>query len=61
MSNARKVWTVTLLAALVWAVVPVAEAQPPIRIGASLAQTDGSAAVGQNQRRGHAGAISWRP
>ena len=61
MSHAWKVFAVAVLAGLAWAVAPVAEAQPPIRIGASLAQTDGSAAVGQNQRRGHAGAISWRP
>jgi branched-chain amino acid transport system substrate-binding protein len=38
-SNARKVFAATLLAALAWAAAPVAEAQPPIRIGASLAQT----------------------
>ena len=36
MSHARKVFAVALLAALAWAVAPVAEAQPPIRIGASL-------------------------
>ena len=53
MSHARKVWTVTLLAALAWAVAPVAEAQPPIRIGASVAQTGLYAAIGQNQLRGY--------
>ena len=39
--------------ALAWAVAPVAEAQPPIRIGASLAQTGAYAAPGQNQLRGY--------
>ena len=39
MSNVGKVLTVALLAALAWAVAPVAQAQPPIRIGASLART----------------------
>jgi branched-chain amino acid transport system substrate-binding protein len=32
--------------------VRVAEAQPPIRIGATYAQTGSLAAMGQNQRRG---------
>ena len=53
MSNARKVFAVALLAALAWAGAPVAEAQPPIRIGASVAQTGLSAALGQNQLRGY--------
>ncbi|MGH7334081.1 MAG: amino acid ABC transporter substrate-binding protein, partial [Candidatus Rokuibacteriota bacterium] len=53
MSNARKVLTVALLVALAWAVAPVAEAQPPIRIGASLAQTGAFAALGQNLLRGY--------
>ena len=53
MSHARKVVAVAGLAALAWAVAPVAEAQPPIRIGASLAQTGGSAALSQNQLRGY--------
>ena len=44
MSNARKVFAVAGLAALAWAVAPVAQAQPPIRIGA---------APGQNQLRGY--------
>jgi branched-chain amino acid transport system substrate-binding protein len=52
-SNARKAFAVTVLVALAWAVVPVAEAQPPIRIGASLAQTGLGAALGQNQLRGY--------
>ena len=47
-----KVFAVALLAALAWAVVPVAEAQPPIRIGASLSKT-GVAAV-QDQKIGRA-------
>ena len=53
MRNAGKVLTVAGLAALAWAVAPVAEAQPPIRIGASVAQTGGSAAPGQNQLHGY--------
>ena len=53
MSHARKVFAIALLAALAWAVAPGAEAQPPIRIGASFAQTGGLAATGQNQLRGY--------
>ena len=53
MSHAGKVFAVGLLAALAWAVAPVAEAQRPIRIGASLAQTGLFAALGQNQLRGY--------
>ena len=53
MSNARKVLTVAVLAALAWAVAPVAQAQPPIRIGASLPQTGASAPLGQAQLRGY--------
>ena len=53
MSNARKVFAVALLVALAWAVAPVAEAQPPIRIGATLSQTGLYAALGQNQLRGY--------
>jgi len=52
-SNAGKVFAVALLAALAWAVAPVAEAQPPIRICASLAQAGVYAALGQNQLRGY--------
>jgi len=52
-SNARRGLTVALLMALAWAVAPVAEAQTPIRIGASLAQTGAYAAPGQNQLRGY--------
>ena len=43
MSHAGKVLAVALLVALVWAVAPVAEAQPPIRIGAALSQAGGYA------------------
>ena len=53
MSHAGKVFAVAVLAALAWAVAPVAEAQPPIRIGASLAQTGAVAAPVQNQLRGY--------
>ena len=53
MSNARKVFAAALLAALAWAVAPVAEAQKPIRIGAAVAQTGAYAAVAQNQLRGY--------
>ena len=52
MSRAGKVFAVALLAALAWAVAPVAETQPPIRIGASLSQTGAFAAIGQDQLRG---------
>ena len=53
MSHARKVVAVALLVALAWAVAPIAEAQPPIRIGASLPQTGGGAAQGQDLLRGY--------
>ena len=53
MSHARKVFTVALLVVLAWAVAPVAEAQPPIRIGASLSQTGAGAVQGQNTLRGY--------
>ena len=52
-ASPRKVFAVALVAALAWAVAPVAEAQPPIRIGASLAQTGLYAAIAQNQLRGY--------
>jgi len=51
-SNAGKVF-VAVLAALAGAVEPVAEAQPPIRIGASLSQTGVYAAIGPHQLRGY--------
>ena len=53
MSNAGKVFAVAVLVTLAWAVAPVAEAQSPIRIGASLSQTGGFAATGQIQLRGY--------
>ena len=53
MSNVGKVFAVAVLVALAWAVAPVAEAQPPIRIGASASQTGGSAALGQTLLRGY--------
>ena len=53
MSNAAKVFAVAVLVALALAVAPVTEAQPPIRIGATLAQTGVYAALGQNQLRGY--------
>jgi branched-chain amino acid transport system substrate-binding protein len=52
-SNAGKVFAAALLAALAWAVAPAAEAQPPIRIGATLSQTGVYATSGQNQLRGY--------
>jgi branched-chain amino acid transport system substrate-binding protein len=50
-SKAGKVLAVTVLVA--WAVAPVAEAQPPIRIGASLSLTGSYTALGQNRHRGY--------
>jgi hypothetical protein len=50
MSNGRNVFAAAGLVALAWA---VADAQPPIRISASLAQTGVYAALGQNQLRGY--------
>ena len=52
MSHARKVFAVAGFVALAWAVAPVAQAQPPIRIGASLSQTGTYAALGQDRRDG---------
>jgi branched-chain amino acid transport system substrate-binding protein len=52
-SNARKLFAVAVLVAPAWAFAPVTEAQPPIRIGASLSQTGLYAAPGQNQLRGY--------
>ncbi len=46
MSDAGKVFAVTVLVALASAVTPVAEAQPPIRIGATPSQTGVYAALG---------------
>ena len=53
MSHAKRVLAVTLGAALAWAVAPVAEAQAPIRIGASLSQAGAYAAIGQNLLGGY--------
>ena len=53
MSKARKVSAAAALVAQAWAVAPVAEAQPPIRIGATLPQTGVYAAPGQNLRHGY--------
>ena len=53
MSNVRTVLAVTALVGLMWAGAPVAEAQKPIRIGASVAQTGAFAAQGQNTLRGY--------
>jgi branched-chain amino acid transport system substrate-binding protein len=52
-SFVRKVFAVALLAALAWAVAAGAEAQKPIRIGATLAQTGVYAFQGQIQLRGY--------
>ena len=53
MSRARRVFAVALVAVLAWVLAPVAEAQPTIRIGATLSQTGAFAAPGQNQLRGY--------
>ena len=53
MSKAGKAFAVAVLVALGWAIAPITEAQPPIRIGASLSQTGTYAALGQNQLRGY--------
>jgi branched-chain amino acid transport system substrate-binding protein len=44
---------VAVAAGLLIGMAPVAKAQPPIRIGASLAQTGGFAPLGQNLLRGY--------
>ena len=51
MSHAGKVFVITLLAALAWGVEPGAEAQAPMRIGATPAQTGVYVVLGQNQLR----------
>ncbi|HEY7365773.1 MAG TPA: amino acid ABC transporter substrate-binding protein [Methylomirabilota bacterium] len=48
-----KIWAVSVLALPAWAAALVVEAQPPIRIGASLSLTGIYAAFGQNQGRGY--------
>jgi branched-chain amino acid transport system substrate-binding protein len=52
-SKAGKAFAVAVLVALAWAVAPVAEAQAPIRVGASLSLTGTYAALGQNRHRGY--------
>jgi len=52
-SKARKVCAVTVLAALAWAVALAAEAQSPIRIGATLSLTGSYAEFGQTRHRGY--------
>jgi branched-chain amino acid transport system substrate-binding protein len=52
-SSAGKVFAVAVLAALAWAAAPAAQAQPRIRIGASISQTGAYATNGQNQLRGY--------
>jgi branched-chain amino acid transport system substrate-binding protein len=52
-THARRLFAVALIPTLAWVVAPVAEAQPPIRIGASLSQTGLYATPGQNQLRGY--------
>ena len=53
MSNRARVFVAAVVAASAWAGALVTEAQPPIRIGASLSQTGAYAALGQNQLRGY--------
>jgi len=53
MSNARKVLPAAVLVALALAVAPVAEAQPPIRIGVSRSQTGSYTAVSQEMLHGY--------
>ena len=53
MSHAGKIFAVAVLVALAWAGAPVVDAQPPIRIGASLSQTGALAALGQPLLRGY--------
>jgi branched-chain amino acid transport system substrate-binding protein len=53
MSKVGKVCAVAGLVALAGTVAPVTEAQPPNRIGATLAQTGGYASQGQAQLRGY--------
>ena len=52
MSHAGKVFAVAVLVALTEAVVPVAEAQPRIRIGVTYARTGSLRAPGQHMMRG---------
>jgi branched-chain amino acid transport system substrate-binding protein len=52
-SHAGKVFVAIVLVTMAARVAAVAEAQPPIRIGATLAQTGVYATLGQNQLRGY--------
>jgi branched-chain amino acid transport system substrate-binding protein len=52
-SNSRKVFAGALLVALGWAAEPAAQAQKPIRIGASVSQTGAYATNGQNVLRSY--------
>jgi len=51
--NPRKGVTFVVLVMLAWQVAPVAEAQRPIRVGASLSRTGAYAALGQNLLGGY--------
>ena len=53
MSHAGKTSVVTLIMALASAAAPVAQAQPPIRIGALISETGPSAVPAPNQLRGY--------
>src|SRR5262249_35201588 len=48
-----KIPAIAILTGLTCAVAPLAEAQAPIRIGATVAETGAYAAIGQNQRRAY--------
>ena len=60
MSRTRTVLTVAVLGALAWAVAPVAPAQAPIRIGATLSLTGTYLAIGQKQPAADFSAIPRR-
>ena len=60
MSRTRTVLTVALLVALAWAGAPVAQAQSPIRIGATLSLTGTYLAIGQKQPAADFSAIPRR-
>ena len=54
MKRSGSAFTTALIAGAFWiGLVPIVEAQPPLRIGASLSQTGPYAAPGQNQLRGY--------
>jgi len=52
-SDAGKVFTVAVLVALAWAIAPVADAEPTIRIGATLSLTGTYAALSQSLHRSY--------